>query len=703
MAWKKLRLYPAGHPAREGVVGSAFGQLAGLVAPTGSYSLGVTRDGLMTGDLTLEGPGVKELAEVLYRHNVAVLRFLDGIAQADLEALLAEIRLDVEGEDAGPIAQRMVERGVTHIEIETVDLSELVATESLSGSTVQDDRETSLWSRILALQLEGREAEPDETTRGGTLAEVLSFLRTYLGTQSGGDTAPNDSRLPQLAEGIAQAIESHIGTPDGEAAQAFQIRQVTELLAGLPAELRRPVLDRALARAAGGEGPEAFLSALTTSSESVEMLGSLRRLRDDSFSFSQPALGLIEELALKAPDTQTRASSEDATAMSALAESDLDTGLLQAEDDFAVLLPNTPLQPLELPADFDGPLETLTPAGTTSGLLTILLDLLASPTLCEEAEDGETVTGILDRLAEVFTSLVDSDRPRVAGALFQQLERLAEEHSGTVLGEQIPTLLARLRTGETAGALVEIIARSGKEGHEPIRHLVEVLGQPMIRELLVAQSEADDLSDRRHVFDFLASFPRGVARSAAQLLSDERWYVVRNMIALLATIGDPRSFAQVRGCLRHADERVRAEAARSLIRLTPELPSDVIREALSSDDPKVAERMVQAVGMRGQRTAIAPLVEVLTPIDMMARQRMLRIYALESLSKIGEPSVLPKLKRFFARGLALHSIEERRAAYSSLAGYPIEARRPWVAKGLKSRDSQIHAICTALAAEDPHA
>ncbi|PYQ43218.1 MAG: hypothetical protein DMF77_10670 [Acidobacteria bacterium] len=47
------------------------------------------------------------------------------------------------------------------------------------------------------------------------------------------------------------------------------------------------------------------------------------------------------------------------------------------------------------------------------------------------------------------------------------------------------------------------------------------------------------------------------------------------------------------------------------------------------------------------------------------------------------------------------SLEERRAAFRSLSLYPSEARRPYVERGLRTRDPEIRRVCERLDRESP--
>src|SRR5262249_37408315 len=230
--------------------------------------------------------------------------------------------------------------------------------------------------------------------------------------------------------------------------------------------------------------------------------------------------------------------------------------------------------------------------------------------------------------------------------------------------------------------------------------LMDALGTSAARAFLVALAEEQDKSRRRRILDLLVSMGSVIAPAATELLADERWYVVRNMIVLLHKVGDQSSLPEVRRCAEHYDLRVRLEAIKWLLAYDPEVPRSLLEKAIHDPDPKLAEAAIALAGSYGIQEAIAPLLKIVEGLDVMGRRRSLRVKALKGLGELARPAVLPKLERYFAQPLVpMVAIEERRAAYRSLALYPPEARRPLVERGLRSRDPEIRRVCEALRRE----
>jgi HEAT repeat protein len=154
----------------------------------------------------------------------------------------------------------------------------------------------------------------------------------------------------------------------------------------------------------------------------------------------------------------------------------------------------------------------------------------------------------------------------------------------------------------------------------------------------------------------------------------------------------------VRKLSAHADLRVRLEAIKTLLASDPKLPRELLDKAIMDPDPKLAESAVVLVGEYRIQEAKDPLVSILKAWDLFGARRSLRLKTLRALADLADPAVLPRIGRFFGSGLFPPvAPEERRAAFKSLEGYPLEARRPLVERGLRSRDPQIRDLCQKLA------
>lgn len=142
-AWRNLAAYPSGHPARTSALATAHARLAALLVAASPLVLGISREGLTSGNKKLEFAHVRAFARALYRRNGALLRFDEGVEPRELEGLLALLGDAVAPRERAFLGDELRGAGITHISISAIDYSALVTTAEVetsgAGETLWDD------------------------------------------------------------------------------------------------------------------------------------------------------------------------------------------------------------------------------------------------------------------------------------------------------------------------------------------------------------------------------------------------------------------------------------------------------------------------------------------------------------------------------------------------------------------------------------
>jgi HEAT repeat protein len=305
---------------------------------------------------------------------------------------------------------------------------------------------------------------------------------------------------------------------------------------------------------------------------------------------------------------------------------------------------------------------------------------------------------LLTRVEGIVQAQVASGQFTEALEIVQRLREIASiTGSGPLQGAALKTL-ARLASQETMESLVAGLLAAPPEKSTSIHWLIDALGTAAMQALLIALAEESNRSRRRKLFDFLAALGPKIVPDVRRFLGDSRWYVVRNMILLLRSVNDTSSLAEIRRLAENQDLRVRLEAIKTLLTLDQTVPQALLAKAIHDPDPKMAETAIALVGSYGIKEGVGPLLKVLEGKDVFGARRPLRLRAIKALGELAAPEALPAIERFFSESfLPWPNRAERRAAWESLAGYPAEARAPFVEKGLQSRDSIVRGLCRRIA------
>ena len=150
---------------------------------------------------------------------------------------------------------------------------------------------------------------------------------------------------------------------------------------------------------------------------------------------------------------------------------------------------------------------------------------------------------------------------------------------------------------------------------------------------------------RRKLLDRLARTPLDVASLVVSRLADDRWYVQRNMLLLLARVGRvPSDFAIARWTT-HVDPRIRSEALR-LHMVLPGQREAALRAAFNDADPRVVRVGVAAV----QQDCPPRVLGFLAGIAQGARvPEDLRLLAVQALGNSRERSAARRPRRRLRR------------------------------------------------------
>lgn len=759
-AWRNLAAYPSGHPARTSALTSAHARLVALLAAATPLVLGISRDGLTSGNKNLEFAHVRAFARALYRRNGALLRFDEGVEPRELEGLLALLDAAAAPRERDFLGDELRGAGITHISISAIDYSALVTTAEVetsgAGETLWDD----LMQALLAEQpLTGEGSAPASRERYSA-ESIASLFRggpatggfgtggpgtggsgtsgsgtggsgtggsgpggPGVGGRGGGPSlrtggpsgGPGSGRggasglagapghlLPgrlgaAAARTLAGAVAAHLASADPAEREAL-VPQIIQLLRALPTEVREPVLAAALRVLASEEASNAHLARLAAALPPADVLRGLRRLAREQGQLSSHALRMAQALA---------EAHEGLPPEPTLPEPPADfaemAALFREEDvdrfnpeDHRALLAQKP----------------------TVDLAAISVELAADPdafgpdTESDDAIERRVVTTLLDmiaisptvvqplvlgRLRDIFTRALQASRFAQAIGIIRAIRELAADPSQPERQPLLAEFLERLGDAEILAALVAASRQPGGPPFVQVQTLVLALGASAARGLLEALAAEPDRARRLRLIELAASLGPAIIPETRRLLADPRWYVVRNMVLLLRRVQDRSAMSEILRYADHSDLRVRLEAIRALFAFDSKVPRDLLARTIHDPDPRLAEAAVLLTGQHGITQATDLLVEILHRWDFVGRKRSLRLKALRALADLGDPAVLARLDRFFREWpFPLVALEERRAAYRLLGSYDGAARAPYVARGEKSRDAVIRDICRAL-------
>jgi len=541
----RYAMYPLGHPSLDPVVESIISRLAELLVDRRTLSIGVASKQLIIEGVATDQkhPVLSDLAKRLHEHQLGAISFEMGVTATTVSSVLAAIAEESERRGT-PIGMRQGDAYPhwDHARVYRVGYEQLELKGASPGTGPGSgtlDRASALWLGLAqaALATDGpMPVAPD--------ASIIA--RTIEGREK-------DSAYDQVIVGyMLQLAEELKGADDGESAK------VRQRVSSLMNELDETTLQRLVQFGGNATQRKKFV------------LDANQSLAVDS---------VMKVVAAAATSSQQTISSSMTRLLSKLAvHAGSSTGAVRSQADTALRE--------NVESLIDGwELKDPNPEAYTT-----VLDQMSIAASDMETEDtGEPLTGA-ERLVQMALE-VDAFGPTVSKAVH---DLVAAGGTGTLLRmlEEAPPECEASRTIKRHLTSPEEFRRllgAGQVDMEALHRLVGEMGSTAVDPLLDVLADSDSRAVRRRVFDVLPGIGPVVAQRAIERLTDNRWFVLRNMLALLARLEDLPPGFDPQPFLDHSDHRVRREALPIAMRPGSHLRDRSLVTALSDDD----ERMVR--------------------------------------------------------------------------------------------------------------
>jgi hypothetical protein len=244
--------------------------------------------------------------------------------------------------------------------------------------------------------------------------------------------------------------------------------------------------------------------------------------------------------------------------------------------------------------------------------------------------------------------LTHGDLDRAIGVM-DQLRRDAEEMRGHSPGTRSNVMLAISRIANHA-ILQELVARLGRSRTEDerasLRSLLVHLGADSVTPLVRELTAATDLSARRAFRDTLVALDLVGVPLLEDMMGDNRWFVVRNMVGILGEIRSADAVDHFARTINHEDARVRRETVLALGKLGGEEAVPLLVRALSDAEPNLRSAAAMMLGLTRHAAAISALLARMpleTDLDAL-------VETVRALGRIGDPRAVPVLAERAAGG-----------------------------------------------------
>jgi hypothetical protein len=565
IALHRFSMYPVGHPALGLVLETLARRAGALLQKRQRIAIGVARDRLVIeGVVTDAGhPLLRGLADRLHRHHLSALSIYQGVSVAELSDLIATIAVAPERD--GPLGGRLagLERSWPRIGLHplTVGALEMVEADGADGDA-GSSRCAGLWVGLAQAALgKGTDTESSPPTEPAAVARAI-------------DEHHHAEAYDQVIVGYLQQIAEEI-----RAADAPETTELRRRVSSLVSTMHPATLRRLLAMGGNAAGRRQFVRTAVAGLSAGAVVDLVKAAAEASHE--ELSTGLVRLLTKLADHADA-----GAPRVQPLADSALRAQVARLLADWDLPNPN--------PDDYSQVLERIA----------------RRPAAADAVRPARQTAADHLRLLEIALE-VDTDGP----VLWQAVNGLVEEgHLASAVALVRPAVAAggvAARVWETLSSVdtVRRLLRRVPPDFAAVDVLLPDLPGAALGPLFDLLGDSSDRRDRRAAFDRLKASGRKAAEEAVARLDDGRWFVVRNMLALLAEIDLLPPSCEPWRWLDHPDARVRREALRVALRVGG-VRHRAVSAALADPDERVFRLAVNAASTFPCPSAAKRLLEL---------------------------------------------------------------------------------------------
>jgi hypothetical protein len=638
-AIRAVKLYPPNNPVYSQSVRKAQDSLARFLQRQPLYSVGIQKTFFTFQQVPVakETQMNKPIAQDLFAKGIREIHFFQGIAEHELLELFKAVALSSE-EIAlrSGIVAILWEKGASHIKVAEANLDEVIV------AKVDDDMAPRAVTEAPAVTLDPKVAEREIVVSGRTLVlgDIMSDPRSFAAAMV--EIAKNTCREGETVEDRLHDLYREAGrkvmdkTPE-QSDTLFDglARSVLEM----EPKYRDKLVNGKLYGDLDAESAKEFYEQLD-----AEVPHDLHEIMAGRFSKAwtvQQVAVLLKKTSLKKSD-RPAAPPDPFTVEAEHVPPDL-------ADIAKEISEYTPAELEELRAISESGMESDISDASVRTLL-LLLPLIQSPHHDASSEKEVSLfSSLIHQLEEALSYLLKKNDFGFAMIIIRAFRSLS------VPPAFAPRLQQAIRKASSRDIIVAMVSlmrthpKTSPKYQEAYTYLKQ-LAQEATPVLLEFLAEEQDRAKRLFYLDLLKELGKDQIHVIAQGLSDDRWYVVRNVVSILAESRSDQALVFLEKVVNHRNPQIRQEVIKGLITIGGRRAAAALARMLKDRDKDIQFTVLRALGMvqnAGPDESKA-VMEFLEQRGITKKQQDNEVTheAVRTLGKIGDQGSIAFLRRY---------------------------------------------------------
>jgi len=223
-------------------------------------------------------------------------------------------------------------------------------------------------------------------------------------------------------------------------------------------------------------------------------------------------------------------------------------------------------------------------------------------------------------------------------------------------------------TYEMVASLRKAIDGTGRIASSELGKLIRCLASEAVFPLceLLAQVERRDV--RYAIVEAVADLGGKSPALFFSFLQDERWYLVRNVVCILARIASPEALEPLSRLIGHPEPRVRKEVLLLLEAMPDPRAKSLLVGFLRDASGEMRLRAIQGVALAKTGAAFRPLADMIAAKEFEGRDFRERVALSKALGAVGPDRAIPIFRGMLMKKYRFSKAREKEAVICAVAG-----------------------------------
>lgn len=719
LSMRNITLYPSNHPTILPSMNSLRVSIDCLLETKDSFTLGISKDKiLIDGKSSFKNSEIlSNFAQDLHKLRIATITFHKGLETEEIRNFIEIITTDPKLFSEGSVVKTISESKISHISATEIDYQKILRPgEDISEEKSEEEREEEIWKSLINnLTDEVSEFSEKESNLLFKIVEnpekINNLIEKVIGSSEGTKEEKTSfvSSQAKMALRIMQKLGNNPAFTSAENQSTLK-ENLAKVYSDFPPELRFMIAETKLPLARGevdiieSISPELSSStiseivavALADRGMSTKKIAKVFSRLSPNTSERGQILPMIKQKLRKTEIGGQGYSLEVWQSIEKIflekSEEDFMSPMYQETlDDLSSEEPST--KEIAEPEELKIYLKSIKEEKIHERTIAVLLNLLELETNLEEyrelavnikektkdllfSKQYESVEQILDMFSKHISP--DGNRP------VEQQDCAKEIMESLVDAEMIKNLINSLYDPNKQKAATTTLLQIGKKAVEP---LIETLIQE------------EERLKRRIIVNTLISIGGFATSELVKKLSDGRWYVIRNMLTILAEIKDKTTVTHISSVITHTELRVRKEAVRALTKIGGPQANKFLLTTLNDPEEEIVHLTARYLGSIKDTQAVPMLLKIIRKRNFWGQNNQSIKRAIKALGDIGAKESVPSLIKLFKKNVWF--VKEKHdeikvASASALKQIGTSEAIKTLITGTKSRRKTVRYACEKL-------